>query len=114
MSSYIDLEQILRLQGVMGSDAGTIVTSLLTSMIDAVEEVENAMAADDLDRVARAAHRCRNDALALGARPLLKALTDLEAAGREYDGVRARAALERVREVWPPTRDELAASANPP
>jgi HPt (histidine-containing phosphotransfer) domain-containing protein len=114
MSSYIDLEQILRLQGVMGSDVGTIVASVLTSMTDAIEEVENGMAADDLDRVTRAAHRCRNDALALGARPLLKALTDLEAAARDYDGARASRALIRVREVWPLTREELAASANPP
>ena len=93
---------------------GTIVASVLTSMTDAIEEVENGMAADDLDRVTRAAHRCRNDALALGARPLLKALTDLEAAARDHDGARASRALIRVREVWPPTRDELAASANPP
>jgi HPt (histidine-containing phosphotransfer) domain-containing protein len=113
MSSYIDLEQILRLQGVMGSDAGAIVTTVLTSMTDAIEEIENGMAADDFDRVTRAAHRCRNDALALGARPLLRALTDLEAAGRDYDAARASQALIRVHEVWPPTRDELAASANP-
>jgi HPt (histidine-containing phosphotransfer) domain-containing protein len=111
MTSYIDLEQILRLQGVMGSDAGAIVTSVLTSMSDAIEEVENGMAAGDLDRVIDAAHRCRNDALAVGARPLLKALTDLEAAAREYDGAPASQALIRVREAWPPTRDELRQSA---
>jgi HPt (histidine-containing phosphotransfer) domain-containing protein len=114
MSSYIDLEQVIRLQGVMGSDLGAIVTSVLTSMTDAIEEVENGMATGDLDRVTRGAHRCRNDALALGARPLLKALTDLETAAREYDSARAGDALTHVREVWPPTRDELAASANPP
>jgi HPt (histidine-containing phosphotransfer) domain-containing protein len=114
VSSYIDLEQILRLQGVMGSDAGAIVTSMLTSMTETIEEVEAAAAAGDLDRVIQAAHRCRNDALALGARPLLKALTELETAGREYDKVRARQALLRVQEVWPPTRAELATTANPP
>jgi HPt (histidine-containing phosphotransfer) domain-containing protein len=114
MSSYIDLEQILRLQGVMGSDAAGIVTPMLTSMTESIGEIEDAIAADDLDRMTRAAHRCRNDALALGARPLLKALTELEAAGREYDEGRARQSLMRVHEVWLPTRAELASTANPP
>jgi HPt (histidine-containing phosphotransfer) domain-containing protein len=114
MSSYIDLEQIIRLQGVMGSDVGAIVTSVLKSMTDAIDEVESGMAAADLDRVTRAAHRCRNDALALGAHQLLRALTDLETAARDHDSARASEALTRVREVWPPTRDELAASSNPP
>jgi HPt (histidine-containing phosphotransfer) domain-containing protein len=114
VSSYFDLEQILRLQGVMGSDAAAIVTSTLENMTEAIEEIEAASAAGDLDRVIRAAHRCRNDALVLGARPLLKALTDLEAAGRDYEGARVAEALGRVRQVWPATRDELAAVANPP
>lgn len=114
MSSYYDLEQILRLQGVMGSDTVTIVASMLTSMTQAINEIETAVQESDLDRVIRAAHRCRNDALALGARPLLKGLTELEDAGRTHDEARVADALERVRAVWPPTRDELVAAANPP
>ena len=114
MTSYYDLEQILRLQGVMGSDVAAIVTPLLASMTEAVDEVQDATAAGDLDRVTRAAHRCRNDAMVLGAHQLLRALTSLEDAGRDYDEARVTEALARVREIWPPTRDELASLANPP
>jgi HPt (histidine-containing phosphotransfer) domain-containing protein len=114
MSDYIDLEQVIRLEGVLGPDVATIVAPMLTGMIEAIGEVEAAMATGDLDRVTRAAHRCRNDAMVLGAHQLLRALTDLEAAARGYDETRATAALEHMREVWPPTRDELLASANLP
>lgn len=114
MSAYHDLEQIRRLEDVMGSDAANLVASLLADMAEAIEEVEAGMAAGDLDRVIRAAHGCRNDAMALGARPLLEALTALETAGRGYDEARTGEALLHVREVWAPTRAELAASTNPP
>jgi HPt (histidine-containing phosphotransfer) domain-containing protein len=109
MSAYFDLERIRGLEDVLGSDAGAIVSTMLTGMTEAIDEAEAAMAADELDRAARAAHRCRNDAMMLGARQLLEALTELEAAGREYDAPRATAALERLRAVWPPTRAELIA-----
>jgi HPt (histidine-containing phosphotransfer) domain-containing protein len=114
MSTYCDLEQIRRLQDVMGSDVASIVASMLAAMTEAIEEVEAGMAAGELDRATRAAHRCRNDAMMLGARPLLEALTELEAAGREYDEGGATEALGHVREAWPPTRDELMTSAKLP
>ncbi|HTX08233.1 MAG TPA: hypothetical protein VME22_06455 [Solirubrobacteraceae bacterium] len=114
MNAYHDLEQIRRLQGVLGSDAASIVAPMLAGLTKAIEEVEAGLAAGDLARATRAAHAARNDALMLGARPLLEALTELEAAGREFDQARADEALLRVREVWPPTRDELAAASNPP
>jgi len=114
VSDYIDLGRIGELEEVMGADAAAIVSPMLDNMTAAIDEVELALVAADLDRATAAAHRCRNDALMLGARPLLNALTDLEAATRGSDQTRAAAALERVRLVWPPTRDELAASANPP
>jgi HPt (histidine-containing phosphotransfer) domain-containing protein len=109
MGNYHDLEQIRRLQEVMGSDAAGILAPMLAGMTETIEEVEAGVAAGDLDRAVRAAHSARNDALVLGARPLLDALTELEAAGREYDSAGAGAALERVRVVWPPTRAELEA-----
>ena len=114
MTDYIDLQRIGELEDLMGADAAAIVSSMLDNMTTAIDEVELAMGAGDLERATSAAHRCRNDALMLGARQLLAALTDLEAATRESDEAGAGAALGRVRLVWPPTRDELAASANPP
>lgn len=114
MAEYIDLQRIGELEGLMGARAPAIVSSMLGNMTAAIDEVELAVGDGDLDRATSAAHRCRNDALMLGARQLLAALTDLEAATRQADGGGADAALEQVRLVWPPTRDELAASANPP
>lgn len=114
MADYIDLQRIGELEDVMGAEAPAIVSSMLDNMTAAIDEVELAMGDRDLDRATSAAHRCRNDAMMLGAQQLLAALTDLEAATRQADGAGADAALERVRLVWPPTRDELSASANPP
>ena len=114
MNEYIDLGRVGELEDVMGSDAPAIVSSMLENMTAAIEELEAAMCAGDLDRATQAAHRCRNDALMLGARQLLTALTDLEAATRASNGSGAADALACVQQVWPPTRDELAASANPP
>lgn len=114
MNEYTDLARIGELEEVIGADAAAIVSSMLENMTAAIDDVEGGIAAGDLDRATRAAHRCRNDALMLGAQPLLAALTDLETATRACDEAGAGAALARVRVVWPPTRNELAASVNPP
>jgi HPt (histidine-containing phosphotransfer) domain-containing protein len=111
VSQYYDLSRIAQLEDVMGAEAGAIVASMLTSMTGAMEEIEAALAAGEFDRATRAAHSARNDALTVGARQLLDALTELEAATRDEDAARAAAALERVHEVWPPTRDALATIA---
>lgn len=114
MNDHIDLGRIGELEDVMGADAAAIVSSMLQNMTAAIDELELAMAAGEFDRATQAAHRCRNDALMLGAQELLSALTDLEAATRGADESGATAALARVNQVWPLTRDELAASSNPP
>jgi hypothetical protein len=108
MSTYFDLNRIAELQEVMGSKPGTIVASMLRNMTAAIDEVEAAFAADDLDRATQAAHLCRNDALMLSAKPLLDALTALEAATRDQDESRAHEALDTLRVVWPATREQLA------
>jgi HPt (histidine-containing phosphotransfer) domain-containing protein len=108
VSEYFDLSRIAELQDVLGADAGAILASMLASMTAAIERVETAIAAGELERATQDAHRARNDALMLGAEQLQQALTELEAATRAGDEVGARAALEGLREVWPPTRDELA------
>jgi HPt (histidine-containing phosphotransfer) domain-containing protein len=114
VNDYIDLGRIGELEEAMGADAAAIVSSMLQNMTAAIDELELAMAAGDLDRATQAAHRCRNDALMLGARQLLTALTELEVATRGADESGASDALARVRLAWPPTRDELAAGTNPP
>jgi HPt (histidine-containing phosphotransfer) domain-containing protein len=111
MSDYFDLSRINELKDLMGSEVGPIVASMLVSMTGAIEEVEAALAAGELDRATRAAHAARNDALMLGAGPLQRALSDLEAATRRLDEAQARVALERLREIWPATRAGLAAAS---
>ena len=101
MTAELDLARIAELQDLLGADAGAIVASMLASMTGAIEEVEAALAAAELERATRAAHLCRNDALMLGANDLLQALTALEAATRDFDESRAHDALARVRPVWP-------------
>jgi HPt (histidine-containing phosphotransfer) domain-containing protein len=113
VSDYIDATRIAELQDILGADTQSILSSMLTSMTRAIEQLEAAVAAGELDRAIQAAHRARNDALMLSAARLQAALTELEAAARDADEPRTRDALERVREVWPPTREELAGVARP-
>jgi hypothetical protein len=108
MTTYVDLARIAELQDVLGAEVATIVASMLRTMTAAIEEVEAAFAGGELDRVTQAAHLCRNDALMLGAKPLLDALTALESASRDDDESRAREALDGLKAVWPATREQLA------
>lgn len=110
MSDYFDLSRIDELKDLMGSEVGPIVASMLATMSAAIEEVEAALAAGELGRATSAAHAARNDALMLGAGPLQRALSDLEAATRLLDEPGAGAALQRLRGIWPATRAGLAAS----
>lgn len=109
MNTYFDPARIAQLKEIMGAEAGTMVDSMLASLSGAIERLAAAMAAGELAPAIQAAHAARNDALMLGAAPLQTALSDLEAAARDDDEARARDAFERVRAVWPPTREQIAA-----
>jgi HPt (histidine-containing phosphotransfer) domain-containing protein len=111
VSDYFDASRIAELQEILGAETETILASMLTSMTGAIERLEAAMAAGELAGAIEAAHHARNDALMLSAGSLQTALTELEDAARRGDAPRADAALARVRQVWPPTRDGLAAAA---
>lgn len=108
MNAYFDPARIAQLRQVLGDEADSMVASMLSSLSAAIERVQATVDAGELEPAIQAAHAARNDALMLGAGPLQKALTDLEAAARDADDPRARDAFKRVRELWPPTRDELA------
>lgn len=113
MSAYFDPARIAELQDILGADTQAILSSMLTSMTGAIEQLEAAMAAGEFDLAIQAAHRARNDALMLSAARLQSALSELELAARDADEPRTRDALERVRAIWPPTRDELNGVARP-
>ena len=110
MNEYFDLSRIVELREALGSDVGAIVASVLSSMTGAIERAEAAVARGEFDQATQDAHRARNDALMLAAGQLQSALAELEVAARDGDETAAEAALERVQEVWSPTRDALAAS----
>jgi HPt (histidine-containing phosphotransfer) domain-containing protein len=79
----------------------------MASMTARIEQAQRALADDRLQDVVQAAHGCRNDALMVGAQPLLTALTELEDASRGDRVQDAHAAMQRLSDIWPQTRDEL-------
>jgi HPt (histidine-containing phosphotransfer) domain-containing protein len=103
----LDLERLAQIQDVMGIELPELIDGMLASMDAAIEDAERAAAAGELDRSAKAAHSCRNDALMLGAKQLLAALSELEQAARDGDHVQTGTALRALRDVWPATREEL-------
>lgn len=103
----LDLERVANLESILGSDLPEILASLAASMSAGIAQAEQALADDRLQDVTQAAHACRNDALMVGAQPMLAALSELEAASRGGRLEDAHAAMERLRYVWPETRDEL-------
>jgi HPt (histidine-containing phosphotransfer) domain-containing protein len=103
----LELERLVQIQEVMGTRVPEIVGGMLQSMTAAIAQVEEAMQAGALDRAAKAAHACRNDALMIGAKELLAALTGLETATREGQEDLAHKHLTALREAWPRTRVEL-------
>jgi HPt (histidine-containing phosphotransfer) domain-containing protein len=111
MAELVDRARIVELEQLMKEPLPEIVAELATSMDDSIERASGALAGGDLDTTARAAHRCRNDALIVGAGPLQQALATLETAARASEAPAAGAALEAVVDAWSKTRPELMAAA---
>lgn len=107
----VDLRRLGELQHLMGADASQILEGLLDSMRAAIEQIERALAGDDLPEAASAAHVCRNDGLIVGASELLAALQVVEQAARRGELATARLALTTLREVWSGTREALERAA---
>jgi HPt (histidine-containing phosphotransfer) domain-containing protein len=107
MAAEFDLERLAQIRDVMGSSLPELVGGMLETMSDAIEQSERAVRVGDLDRAAKAAHACRNDALMLGARELLRDLQDLEQTARAGELVLAQDAMARVHDAWPRTRSAL-------
>jgi HPt (histidine-containing phosphotransfer) domain-containing protein len=103
----LELQRIAQLQEVMGAQLGEIIEGIVQSISTAIAQLEEALRAGELDRAAKAAHACRNDALMVGAKQLLVALTEIENCARNGQAPRAHRALLAVRETWPVTREEL-------
>jgi HPt (histidine-containing phosphotransfer) domain-containing protein len=107
----LDRKRIAELGEVIGADLGRVIDSLCESISAAIDDADAALASGELPRAAYAAHRCRNDALMVGALQLQEALAAVEAASRRDQLEQARQAMVRVHDIWPSTRDELAHAA---
>jgi HPt (histidine-containing phosphotransfer) domain-containing protein len=111
MAELVDRERIAELEQLMKEPLAEIVAELAQSMDESIERAAAALAGGDLDTTARAAHRCRNDALIVGAGPLQQALATLETAARATETSTAEGALAAVVGAWSKTRPELLAAA---
>jgi HPt (histidine-containing phosphotransfer) domain-containing protein len=107
VSAYVDSTRITQLKEFMGAEADPMIASMLRSLSGAIARLESVVEAGEVDAAAQVAHTARNDALMLGAGPLQEALRELEAAARDADEPGTSALLERVREVWPATWEQL-------
>jgi HPt (histidine-containing phosphotransfer) domain-containing protein len=103
----VDLSRLAQLQDVLGESAAEIVEGLRDSMRAAIARIEASVAAGELAEAARAAHLCRNDALMVGAKQLLRALEAVEQASLAADPEAVQAALTELRSTWPATLAEL-------
>ena len=113
MAGPLDPKRLDELRGLIGPNLGSVVVSLIQSMAEAIGQADGALAAGRLSEAAYAAHCCRNDALMVGATQLQEALSTLEASTRAEQPEPARAALDRVRQLWPETLAELERVAGP-
>ena len=111
MPAPLDPKRVGELEDLLGADFGSVLDSLEQSIASALEDADCALAAGDLAATAYAAHRCRNDALMVGAAELQQQLAELEAAARGEDVATARTAITRVRELWPRAREQLVRTA---
>ena len=105
--SLVDRARVIGLEEILGMELGAVVDSLVASVSLEIDNVDRALVAGRPHDAVHPAHRARNDGLMIGAQPLLDALIEVETAGSRGELEPARAALERVRAVWPATRDEL-------
>jgi HPt (histidine-containing phosphotransfer) domain-containing protein len=103
----LDLERVAKLESILGSDLPDILSSLVASMAARIAQAEEALTDGRLQDLTQAAHGCRNDALMVGAQPMLGALNELEDASRADRLEDARGAMQRLLDVWPETRAEL-------
>jgi HPt (histidine-containing phosphotransfer) domain-containing protein len=113
MPAPLDPRRMAELQDLIGPGFGPILESLEQSISAALDDAAAALTDGNLAAAAYAAHRCRNDALMVGASELQIALAALETATRGSDADAAGAAMARVRELWPGAREQLARAARP-
>jgi len=108
----LDAGRLAQLRVFSDAERHAIARRAASSIVEELERLEGALASFDLDTVADAAHRARNETLAVGAQSLTDTLGDLERAARGGQHELARAAAQKAKAIWPATQaaiDEIAA-----
>lgn len=113
MNVEVDLSRLDQVVEVLGTSVPEIVAGILASLTEAIDQLHAHLDAGELELAAKAAHACRNDALLVGARPLLSVLNELEQAARHGHLEQARGATLELDDVWQRTREALAQIARP-
>jgi HPt (histidine-containing phosphotransfer) domain-containing protein len=107
----LDLARLLELRTLLDRELAEIVVTLVSELSRAFEQMEQAMAVEDLGEAANAAHAARNSALMIDAQPMLAGLAELECSARGDDLARARRAHAHLLELWPRLRERLSLAA---
>jgi HPt (histidine-containing phosphotransfer) domain-containing protein len=89
-------------------ERGALIAGVVTSTIETLHQLSGLLAAADLPAAVEAAHRGRNEALAVGAAEMARAFGALEQAARSGAPAPAQDALRELDELWPPTREAIA------
>ncbi len=108
MTIELDLSRLDQVVEVLGTSVPQIVAGILENLTEALAALPIHLGRGELERAAKTAHACRNDAMLVGAQPLLRTLNELEQAAREGRAQDARAAQTVLDGVWPETRRALA------
>jgi hypothetical protein len=108
----LDADRLAQLRVFSDAERHAIARGATCAIVDQLERLERALTSFDLDTVADAAHRARNETLVVGALSLTDTLGDIERAARGGEHELARAAAKEAKAIWPATQaaiDEIAA-----
>ncbi len=114
MTIELDLSRLDQVVEVLGTTVPEIVGGIVRNLAEGIAGLQSQLDAEELERAAKTAHACRNDALLVGAQPLLRTLSELEQAARDGRLAEARAADASLIEIWPETQLALAEIARRP
>jgi HPt (histidine-containing phosphotransfer) domain-containing protein len=103
----LDAERLRDLRIFSGSELLEIGREAVRVIAEQLDSLDAALSSQDLDSVREAAHRARNEALAMGARDLADALGSVELAARARHHEDARDAVAATRELWPSTCEAI-------
>jgi HPt (histidine-containing phosphotransfer) domain-containing protein len=103
----LDRERLAALAETLGMSVGALVQQLANSIELGIEQLDAALAGDDLKAAADRAHSVRNDALMLDVTEFETTLEGIENAALSRDRSAATGGCEELHRLWPELRAEL-------